>query len=135
MWRAEFKSYEPERRWVTVRSPVGTFSAAWEGDSDPVPGDQCYVEFSTGDDAIWGVDVTDASPDEPDAILQDENYWTFVGRVVVLDENGHVVQKPIPPDDLEQGFFFLEVGDQVVMIVAEGLPSDASGCRVRVRQA
>ena len=102
-----------------------------------MPGEWCYVEFSTGDDAIWGVDVPEASPDEPDAILQDADGWAFVGAVLGVDPEHpyHVLWGVIQPHDLEDGIFYLQIGDEVVMLSGEGLPSDSPGSRVRVRQA
>ena len=32
--------------------------------------------------AVWGIDVTDASADEPDAIFEDGDGWTFVGTIL-----------------------------------------------------
>lgn len=132
----EFESFNPTTHIVRVRSAVGTFSATWMG-NEPKCGDQSSVEFSTEPTAVWGVDVTEASPDEPDAILEDAEGWTFVGRVLGVEPGVlHYADggRLIPAHDLETGVFYLRIGESVVMLDADGLPADAAGRRVRVRQ-
>lgn len=136
--RVDFESFDPDTRIVRVRSPVGTFSADWMGDRDPDPGDWSYVEFSTEPAGVWGIDVTDAAPEEPDSISEDEDGWTFIGTVLGVESDHPDYAKGgriIPPHDLEDGIFYVQIGDEgALMFAADGLDPDAPGRRVPVRQ-
>jgi hypothetical protein len=132
----EVESFDRATGMARVRSAIGTFSAAWMG-NDPLPGETSGVEFSTEPTAVWGTDVTDASPVEPDAIIDDADGWTFVGTIlgVVPGEPGYSdAGRDIPQHDLEDGVIHLRIGNCVLWFVADVLPADAAGSRVRVRQ-
>jgi hypothetical protein len=119
-----------------VRSAVGTFSAKWEG-NEPRPGETSYVEFNTEPTAVWGIDVTAASPDEPDAIIDDAGGWTFVGTILGVspgDDGYSDAGREIPQHDLDDGVFYLRVGNFFLMFDTDALPADAAGTRVCVRQ-
>ena len=139
--RVEVESFEPETDAVRVRTSVGSFSAIWRGDEPPAAGQVSEVEFSTDPTAEWGSDVTPAAPDEPDSISEDEKGWTFVGTVLGIDPDGaspYYVKdgRVLPPHDLEDGVFYLEIDDaDTLMFATDRLDPDAAGRRVRVRQA
>jgi hypothetical protein len=136
-FRVEFESFDPTTRVVHVRSAAGAFSATWRGDSDPKPGDWSGVEFSTDGVDVWGVSVTDALPGEPDSIAETDEGWFFVGTVLGHDPGDRYYSdggRSIPENDLEDGIFFLRIVDSILMFVADGLPADAAGKRVRVHQ-
>ena len=137
-FRVKFESFDPATRIVHVDSAVGSFSAVWMGLDDPEPGDWSYVEFSTDSEptAVWGTDVVDASPDEPDAILQDAHGWVFVGKVLGYEPGTNFGDggTRISEADLEEGIFHLRVGECALVFCADGLPRDAAGRRVRIRE-
>src|SRR6478609_7236465 len=137
-FRVEFESFDPTTRVVHVISAVGRFSAVWMGHDDPEPGDGSGVEFSTWSEptAVWGTDVVEASFDEPDAILQDADGWTFVGKVLGYEPGTYYGDGGtlISEGDLEDGIFHLRIGESALVFLADGLPSDAAGRHVRVRE-
>jgi hypothetical protein len=105
--------------------------------NEPRPGETSSVEFSTDPVAVWGIDVTDASPDEPDAIIDDADGWTFVGTILGVgpgDEGYSDGGRLIPQHDLDDGVFHLRIGNHLLWFVTDALPADAAGSRVRVRQ-
>ena len=137
-FRVEFELFDPATRVVLVRSTVGSFSAVWKGHDDPEPGDWSYVEFQTWSEptAVWGSDVVAALPDEPDAIIEEADGWIFVGKVLGVEPGTNYGDGGtlIPAHDLEDGIFYVRIGESILMFCADGLPSNAAGRRVRVRE-
>ncbi len=136
-FRVEFESFDTATRLVRVRSAVGTFSAKWMADVYPEPGSWSYVEVDTEPTCVWGIDVTGASPTEPDSISETGDGWMFVGTVLGVDpdiekytDGGRFISQ----DDLSVGRFHLRIGNHYVTFYAEDLPVDAAGRRIRVRQ-
>ena len=137
-FEVEFESVNPTTRMARVCSAVGTFSARWMGNDVEAAelGKSQSVELTTQPTAVWGVDITQGSPDEPDAIVGDDQGCTFVGRVLGVEDGiAHYGDggRFIPVHDLDDGIFYLRVGDFALMFDSEGLAADAAGRRVRVR--
>jgi len=136
--RVEFESYDREAHVVHVRSSVGSFSAVWKGRDEPLPGGGAYVEFTTGPTAVWGIDVIEASADEPDSIFQDEDGWTFIGTILGRGPDQARYERTgriIPDHDLRDGICYLQVNDaDTIMMDTDRLDPTAAGRRFRVRQ-
>jgi hypothetical protein len=125
--RIEVESFEPfdspRGTLVRIRTAAGTIAGPWISDYEPELGEQYDVEFDTDPTCVWGSDVTDAQPDEPDSIRQTEDGYEFVGQT-----------EPVLAHELEHGIFHLRIADSLFTFDAEGLPADAGGRRYRVRQ-
>jgi hypothetical protein len=117
-------SFDSASALVLFHSPAGTVAGRWMNDRDPEVGEHFDVEFTTEPDCVWELDVTDASPDEPDAIVQAEDAYELVGRV----------EAPILPEDVPDGAFCMRIAGSLHLVGVKGLPADAGGRRVRVRQ-
>jgi hypothetical protein len=137
-FRVQFESFDPDTGVVHVTSAVGSFSAVWADDREPKPGDWSYIEFDTDPTCVWGVDVVEVSPDEPDRITEDAEGWWFVGKILGIEPDSDSYfdgGRFISEVDLEDGIFTLRLGPHMSgLLAAEGLPRDAAGRHVRVRQ-